>query len=108
MIPTPLLVVSRCGSCHARFLPRRGPCPKCGSSEIAPEPMAPEGEVLAATELSSPAPGWSNPHRLALVELADGVRVLAVAARLPEVGARVLVAAEGDHYAVVDRPSSPG
>ena len=51
MNPTPLLV-TRCPSCTLRYLPRAGPCPKCGSMEVAPLALPPEGRVLAATELS--------------------------------------------------------
>ncbi|MHB8352399.1 MAG: Zn-ribbon domain-containing OB-fold protein, partial [Thermoplasmata archaeon] len=73
------LRVLRCVSCHSQFLPRPGRCPKCGSSSIEAEDIAPVGRVLAATELTTPSLGWPAPHRIALVELAGGVRLLAVA-----------------------------
>ena len=97
----PALLVSRCPSCTLRYLPRSGPCPKCGSTEVAPLSLPPQGRVLAATELSSPAAGWPNPHRIALVELAEAVRLLAVVeGPLPETGSVVTVLRDGEAYRI--------
>ncbi|MCI4352797.1 MAG: hypothetical protein L3K14_05345 [Thermoplasmata archaeon] len=58
--------------------------------------------MLAATELSAPATGWTSPHRLALVEIAEGIRLLAVVSReLPAVGDEVTIALEGSVYRVL-------
>lgn len=76
--PSGALVLTRCDSCHGRFLPADTPCPRCGSTHTQAYPVPPLGRVMAATELTAPAPGWTSPHRLALVEVADGVRVLAI------------------------------
>ena len=76
--PATTLVLSRCETCRARFLPTDTPCPRCGSTHTHPYPVPPLGRVMAATELAAPAPGWTSPHRLALVEVSDGVRILAV------------------------------
>jgi len=55
--------------------------------------------VLAATELSSPAQGWPTPHRIALIEVAESVRVLAIVdGDLPVSGSRVEVVHEGEAY----------
>lgn len=95
----PALPIGRCESCHARFLARPGPCPQCGSAQVALTTVPPEGIVLAAVELTAPAAGWSAPHRLALVELADGVRVLCrVEGALPAEGERQRVRADGAGY----------
>jgi uncharacterized OB-fold protein len=95
----PSLLLERCDSCHGRFLPRPGRCPRCGSDRVGPHPVPPEGVVLAAVELQVPPPGWAAPHRLALVEVADSVRLLGVAgASLPEIGARVTVSRDGEVY----------
>jgi uncharacterized OB-fold protein len=57
------------------------------------------GRVLAATELQYPASGWHAPHPLALVELEDAVRVLAIEeGSLPEVGTLVRVRRDGALY----------
>jgi uncharacterized OB-fold protein len=102
------LVVTRCGSCTLRYLPRHGPCPRCGADQPLPYSIAPDGTVLAATELTSPAQGWPSPHRIALVELAESVRVLGVVrGALPRNGDRVVVVHEGEAYSVVPK-TSPG
>jgi uncharacterized OB-fold protein len=98
------IVVSRCGACHSRFLPRSGPCPRCGSVEVFPASVPAVGVVLAATELKVPPAGWTAPHRLVLVELAQSVRVLAVGdSELPRTGAKVTVVRDGELYRCVSR-----
>ncbi len=102
MIEPTEILVSRCSTCHGRFLPRPGPCPFCGSREVAPESLPGEGRVLAATELTSPSAGWPAPHRLVLVELAQAVRVLAIASEaVPPVDAIVRISRDGELYRVV-------
>jgi len=97
----------RCQACHLRFLPRDGPCPKCGSSDCIAFSASAVGKVLAATELHYPATGWSAPHRLALVELTDAVRVLAIVeGPLPATGA--LVEVQRDHDVYRARPEPTG
>jgi uncharacterized OB-fold protein len=101
----PGILVSRCGECTLRYLPRAGPCPRCGASRPLPLSIPPYGVVLAATELTSPAQGWPTPHRIALVELAESVRVLAVVeSELPVIGAPVEILHEGETY----RARAPG
>ncbi len=96
--PTHILA-SRCGACHGRFLPRAGPCPRCGSLSTFPESLSPVGVVLAATELLAPSAGWASPHRLVLVELDQSVRVLCrTEGPLPEFGTKVKVTHEGETY----------
>jgi uncharacterized OB-fold protein len=98
MTEVPILI-SRCGACTLRYVPRAGPCPRCGASDPLPVSIPPFGAVLAATELANPAHGWPTPHRLALVELAETIRVLAIVeAELPAVGALVEVIHEGEGY----------
>ncbi len=95
------LEMSRCTSCHAEFLPRLGSCPRCGSREIETISLPAIGVVRASTELSVPAAGWTAPHRLALVEVAEGIRVLCVAqAPLPAAGETVRVVRDGAIYRV--------
>jgi len=101
-VAQPTLEMSRCESCHAGFLPRPGACPRCGSLEISGIALPPQGTVLAATELTAPATGWTSPHRLALVEIAEGIRLLAVVAGpLPAIGAAVTITSEGGLYRLV-------
>jgi uncharacterized OB-fold protein len=97
--------LSRCRSCQARFLPSDGPCPRCGSSESQLYLSPALGRVLAATELVHPADGWEAPHRLALVELPEAVRLLAIVdGSLPSVGAVVAVRRDGEIYRARSEP----
>jgi uncharacterized OB-fold protein len=99
--PAPLLI-SRCTSCHGRFLPRDGPCPRCGSLAVSPVEVPATGVVLASIELAAPAAPWPAPHRLALVELEESVRILAlVPGPLPTRGDRVGVTRDRDRYLVL-------
>jgi len=106
MIPGATLELTRCTSCHARFLPTDGPCPKCASTDCSPFPASAVGRVLAATELHYPASGWHAPHRLALVEMVDTVRVLAIVdGGLPVPGDLVEVRRDGDVYRARPEPA---
>ena len=103
------LLLARCSSCHAGFVPRPGPCPRCGSSELQPLGVPPHGFVLASTELLRPPEGWSAPHRLALVELNEGIRLLAlVDGRLPVPGEPVAVVRVGDVFHASSTLSTEG
>ncbi|HTS32670.1 MAG TPA: hypothetical protein VMI55_01865 [Thermoplasmata archaeon] len=102
----PQLLVSRCPSCTLRYLPRAGPCPKCGSMDAQPLSIPPKGAILAATELASSTAGGPSPHRIALVELAQAVRLLAlVDGPLPALGSVVTVHRDGETYRVSTAPS---
>jgi uncharacterized OB-fold protein len=107
--PAPGLLVEGCRSCHSRFLPRPGRCPRCGSDAVGPQRIAPRGTVLAATELSVPPAGVEAPLRLALLEAAEGVRILAVVrGPLPEIGRTVEVLRDGEQYVVVEERAPHG
>ena len=104
----PELVITRCESCHARFLPRPGPCPRCGATTVAVERIPPVGQVLASTEAAYPPAGWSTPHRLALVSASEDIRILAlVEGELPRTGDLVGIERRSDHY-VVRRAAASG
>lgn len=99
------LELSRCEACRARFLPTVGSCPKCGSNDVRPYASPALGTVLAATELTSPAEGWPSPHRLALVEMPETVRLLAIVdGPLPAAGAIVAVRRDGEVYRAQSEP----
>ncbi len=99
--PPPPLPLSKCSTCHARFVPVDGPCPRCGAATVEPYAARPDGTVLAVTALEVPPPGWERPHGLALVEVEDAVRLLVIAgAPLPSPGSHVVVRADGAVYRV--------
>jgi uncharacterized OB-fold protein len=108
MSPEPTLPIVRCEHCHGRFLPHAGLCPRCGSSELVAGEIPAQGVVLASTELLAPASGWTAPHRLAIIEGGESVRILAVVrGSLPAPGAVVSIARVGDRYEVSE-PGSVG
>lgn len=93
------LEMSRCTGCHAEFLPRPGPCPRCGATTVESIALPGRGTVRAATELTATATGWTAPHRLALVEIAEGIRLLCVVTgTLPAAGQTVTVTRDGPLY----------
>jgi uncharacterized OB-fold protein len=99
--------LSRCGSCRARFLPTDGPCPRCGSNDVQRYPSSPLATVLASTELHSPPTGWTAPHRLALVELPESVRLLAIVnGPLPAPGTVVSIRLDGEVYRATSEPAA--
>lgn len=101
--------VDRCTSCHSSFLPRAGPCPRCGAAAVERTSVPAEGTVLAAVELLAPPAGIPAPHRLVLVELAEEVRLLAVAAGpLPGRGDRVVVRSDGARFCLDGRGEGTG
>jgi len=106
--PPAVLAAVACASCPTVYLPRPGPCPVCGGTARTPRTIPAEAVVLAATELSTPAEGWPAPHRIALVELAGGIRVLVewATARLPEPGRPVRVEVADGRYRA--RPAASG
>ena len=100
-----VLELSHCEACGARFLPTDGACPRCGSTRIQAYSSPALGTVLAATELTSPAEGWHAPHRLALVEMPEAVRLFAIVdGPLPTAGDLVAVRREGEVYRARTEP----
>ncbi len=97
--PTAELTEFACDACQLRYLPTDGPCPRCGSRSHSEVGVPPVGTVLASTELEYPAEGWSAPHRLALLEVADKVRLLAIVdGPLPSPGDALRVSEDGLVY----------
>ena len=97
--------LSRCETCRTRFLPTDGACPRCGSTQIASYPSPSLGTVLASTEMSNPPTGWTAPHRIALIELPESVRLIAIVeGPLPAPGAVVSVRLDGPVYRARSEP----
>lgn len=100
--------LSRCETCRTRFLPTEGACPKCGSTDVRAYASPALGTVLAATEMTSPAEGWPSPHRLALVEMPESVRLFAIVeGALPAAGTVVSIRREGEIYRARTEPEPP-
>ena len=77
---TETLLYQRCRSCRAVWYFRRGFCPSCGAADVEALPSKGRGVVHAATLVCRPATAEARalvPFTIALVDLAEGVRVMA-------------------------------
>jgi uncharacterized OB-fold protein len=71
------LVAQRCGSCGLLRHPPRPACPACQSLEIEVAELSGDGEVYSYALLRHPrSPRFRYPVIAALVDLAEGVRVV--------------------------------
>jgi uncharacterized OB-fold protein len=99
--------LSRCETCRTRFLPTDGGCPRCGSTDIRSYTSPALGTVLASTEMSNPPTGWTAPHRIALIELPESVRLIAIVdGPLPAPGTLVSVRPDGPVYRATSEPGA--
>ena len=72
-----VLEVSRCGDCGHSFLPPGPRCPRCWSTALAPFGVSGEGRVFSfAVYRRSYHPGLPAPYVVALIELAEGPRLI--------------------------------
>src|SRR5436190_1375922 len=68
----------QCGACKALRHPARVGCPQCGALQPRYVVLSGRGEVYSyMVHLHPPVPGKTLPFLIALVELKEGVRVLA-------------------------------
>ncbi|HLD62365.1 MAG TPA: Zn-ribbon domain-containing OB-fold protein [Candidatus Norongarragalinales archaeon] len=73
------LIGSICENCKQEFFPQRLICPNCRrKGNLVEKKMPGEGKVFSFTEVHSGAKGFENetPYSLAIIELANGVKVL--------------------------------
>jgi uncharacterized protein len=87
--PSPLHF-QRCGGCRALLAYPRALCPSCGARDLRWEESAGKGTVYSATTVHA----REGAHGLCLVDLDEGVRVMAAGA--PAIGARVALRVEED------------
>jgi uncharacterized OB-fold protein len=73
----PLVLASSCAQCGHRWYIAREFCPRCGDSEIVRSVAAPTGRVVAVTSISPRLDPNGVGLSLALVDLEDGIRILA-------------------------------
>lgn len=67
-----------CADCGQVLLPPRPACYACGGRDIDVQPQSPEGRVFSYTAVHIPPPAFAEdaPYTVAVVELADGGRLL--------------------------------
>lgn len=69
---------TRCRRCEETFFPPRRVCPRCHSAaEVSDVQLGRRGRVYAVTRVVRPAAQFREPYFLGLVDLVEGVRVLA-------------------------------
>jgi uncharacterized OB-fold protein len=88
------LTYQSCAACGGKFYFRRDFCPQCGSIGIAAHESAGDGIVYASTLVArAPSPEWRAraPYGLCLVDLDEGVRVMAHAQPDVAIGDRVRI-----------------
>jgi uncharacterized OB-fold protein len=80
----PQLIGSRCAACHIVTFPTQDSCPRCASTEMAEQLLAPRGRLWAWTtqEFPPPSPPYAGPtgdafvpYGVGYVELGGEVRV---------------------------------
>lgn len=84
------LRIQRCGACHALRHPPGPACPECGALKPEHVVASGRGEVYSyVVHHHPPVPGRELPFVVALVELAEGVRMLAELVGTPPEEVRV-------------------
>jgi uncharacterized OB-fold protein len=75
----PTLLGSRCTACGAHHFPRHDTCPYCSTEDPVPMELAGSGTLWAWTAITSAPPGYQGevPYGLGIVELPEGIRVIA-------------------------------
>jgi len=70
------LRLQRCADCGPYFYPRPA-CPGCGSSTVEWFTASGRATLYSYTITHRPAPGFEAPYAIAVVELAEGPRLMA-------------------------------
>ena len=73
------LEAARCKKCQRVFYPPRLVCPDCGARDFEPVVLPRDGKVATFTIIRVPPAGFTEqtPLPLAVVELSNGVRLMA-------------------------------
>jgi uncharacterized protein len=87
------LLCQRCSACGGLRYPPGPACPQCGSLDWAAVPLAGRGRIFSYVVQHHPLPpGFTEPAVIALVELAEGVRMIGnLDGGEPAIGAEVEV-----------------
>ena len=86
---TPVVLVSACPDCGHRWYIARPRCPRCAGADVQRHLAVSTGTVAAVTSVSPQLSQDGVGVSIALVDLDDGIRIMARAAPELAVGARV-------------------
>ncbi len=70
------LRLQTCNSCDHTYFPPRPFCPKCGSRDVKVIKASGKGRLYSYIINHMPAPGYTPPFVVAVVELEEGPRVM--------------------------------
>jgi uncharacterized protein len=75
----PCLLAARCEACRKAHFPASTVCPYCGADGCAETRVGPAGRLYLYTTVGTAPPGYRGPvpYGFGVVELADGLRVIA-------------------------------
>lgn len=71
------LLGQRCGECGRGTVTAAAACPNCGARELSVVSLPREGEVHSETTVNVAPTGFEGPYTVAIVELAEGLRLTA-------------------------------
>jgi uncharacterized OB-fold protein len=70
------LRLQRCDACDHVYFPPRPFCPKCASRKVSVFPASGKATLYSYVIHHRPAPGFKPPYAIAVVELAEGPRMM--------------------------------
>jgi len=70
------LRLQACNDCRHTYFPPRPFCPKCGSRGVKVVKASGKGKLHSYVIHHRPAPGFTPPYAIAVVELAEGPRMM--------------------------------
>lgn len=70
------LRLQRCDDCRHTYFPPRPFCPGCGSRAVAVIKASGKGKLHSYVIHHRPVPGFTPPYAIAVVELAEGPRMM--------------------------------
>ena len=70
------LRLQRCDACRHTYFPPRPFCPKCASRKVSVVNASGKARLFSYVIHHRPAPGFTPPYAIAVVELAEGPRMM--------------------------------
>ena len=70
------LRLQRCDDCRHTYFPPRPFCPKCASRKVSVVHASGKARLFSYVIHHRPAPGFTPPYAIAVVELAEGPRMM--------------------------------
>ncbi len=70
------LLLQSCNDCSKTYFPPRPFCPKCGSRSVKTVKASGRAKLHSFVIHHRPAPGFDPPYAIAVVELAEGPRMM--------------------------------